>query len=83
MLYPQLGQLIFQKEAERRLGVDQFDIKGFHDVVLNSGPMPLNVLEEVVKEWVDGLVRDGNGSSSKKRKTNRWLKGTHVAGIYY
>ena len=60
-----------RKEAERRLGVDQFDIKGFHDVVLNSGPMPLNVLEEMVKEWVDGLVRDGNGSSSKKRKTSR------------
>lgn len=38
-------------EAEAVLG-DRFDIKGFHDVVLGNGILPLRVLDNVVKEWV-------------------------------
>ena len=37
-------------EAQRRLGAD-FDIKGFHDVVLDSGPVPLPLLAERVGAW--------------------------------
>ncbi len=32
---------------------DKFDCKEFHDVILNSGQMPLETLEIKVKNWVD------------------------------
>ncbi|CCH28088.1 DUF885 domain-containing protein [Actinosynnema sp. NPDC047251] len=49
-----VGRLEIQRvraEAERALG-DRFDIRAFHDVVLGGGPLPLAVLDEVVRTWV-------------------------------
>ena len=37
--------------ARTRLG-DRFDIRDFHAVVLGSGSMPLDVLEDVVEAWI-------------------------------
>ena len=43
--------LELREEAKDQLG-DKFDIKEFHDVILTHGALPLNVLEEMVQEWV-------------------------------
>ncbi len=37
--------------AERSLG-ERFDLRGFHDVILAEGSIPLNLLEQRVHEWV-------------------------------
>ena len=39
-------------EATTQLG-DQFDIRAFHDVVLGSGAIPLDVLEANVRRWIE------------------------------
>jgi uncharacterized protein (DUF885 family) len=37
-------------EAKQTMG-DRFDIKGFHDTVLGSGPVPLRILGDLVRTW--------------------------------
>jgi len=43
--------LELREGAKAQLG-DKFDIKEFHDVILTSGAVPLNLLEKMVDEWV-------------------------------
>jgi uncharacterized protein (DUF885 family) len=38
-------------KAKKELG-DKFDIKDFHDLVLGSGALPLNLLEQEVDAWI-------------------------------
>ncbi|MBT8208044.1 MAG: DUF885 domain-containing protein, partial [Acidimicrobiia bacterium] len=55
-----LGYKLGQREifrlraaAQNRMG-EAFDIKGFHDAVLDSGPVPLSTLERLVNGWATG-----------------------------
>jgi len=47
----QLKILELRKKAETALG-PRFDIKAFHDVVLDSGALPLDMLEHRVDDWI-------------------------------
>lgn len=44
--------LSLREYAKKKLGI-AFDIKKFHDVVLLSGAVPMKVLDENVKAWVE------------------------------
>jgi uncharacterized protein (DUF885 family) len=49
-----LGQLQILKlrdEARQRLGAN-FDIRAFHDEVLGNGPLPLDVMQSEVENWI-------------------------------
>ncbi|HSG80582.1 MAG TPA: DUF885 domain-containing protein [Acidimicrobiia bacterium] len=43
--------LRLRAEARDAMG-DRFDIKGFHDVALTAGPVPLGVLARLVGDWI-------------------------------
>jgi uncharacterized protein (DUF885 family) len=43
-------------EAHAHIG-EAFDLKEFHHVLLRNGPLPLDVLEAQVADWVEGLKR--------------------------
>ena len=43
--------LELRQRAMDQLG-DQFDVKAFHNVVLGSGSMPLEILDQVVQEHI-------------------------------
>ena len=49
-----LGELKIKElrhKAEKNLSMG-FDVRAFHDVVLGSGSVPLNVLEANVDRWI-------------------------------
>jgi uncharacterized protein (DUF885 family) len=60
-----IGQLTIRKlreEARARLGA-KFDIKAFHDEVLNGGAMPLDLLQERVRAWIKAQASGSAGSA--------------------
>ena len=49
-----MGELKIQelrKRAQKLLG-PKFDLKEFHDLILRCGPVPLEVLERLVEDWI-------------------------------
>jgi len=57
-----IGELQFL--AERRRAEDalgrSFDIRAFHDAVLDDGPMPLSILHEQITRWIEATARQHN-----------------------
>ncbi len=47
----QLKILELREKAKQALGA-RFDLRGFHDAVLGSGALPLDVLEQQVDAWI-------------------------------
>lgn len=50
----QLHMLALRARAERALG-EHFDLRAFHDMLLDSGALPLDLLERKVSDWLAGL----------------------------
>jgi uncharacterized protein (DUF885 family) len=44
--------LKLREKAEKELG-SKYDVRAFHDEILNGGALPLDVLEERVSAWID------------------------------
>ncbi len=54
-----VGELQFlaeRRRAEDALGTS-FDIRAFHDAVLDDGPMPLSILHEQISRWIEAAAR--------------------------
>ena len=43
--------LELREKAKAALG-DRFDLKAFHTAVIENGPLPLTVLEQVIDAWI-------------------------------
>ncbi|WP_284619856.1 DUF885 domain-containing protein [Aquabacterium humicola] len=71
-----LGELKIQalrKQAETTLG-ERFDLRRFHNALLDDGPLPLTLLQRRIEEWIAGEsraakndVRSGASSTARAR----------------
>ncbi|MFN2475709.1 MAG: DUF885 family protein [Chthoniobacterales bacterium] len=60
-----MGQLAIRRmrdDAKAKLG-SKFDIKAFHDEILNGGAMPLDLLQERVNAWINAQASKTAASS--------------------
>jgi uncharacterized protein (DUF885 family) len=58
-----IGQLRFielRERARKRLG-SQFDIRAYHEEVLNAGSLPLDLLEQRIDHWIEGICDTKKG----------------------
>ena len=47
----QMKILALRERAQRELGA-KFDLRAFHDAVLDQGPLPLDMLEVKIDAWI-------------------------------
>ena len=52
----QMAIMDLRRKSEAALG-KKFDVRGFRDIVLKSGPVPLDGLEEQVDAWIAAQKR--------------------------
>jgi uncharacterized protein (DUF885 family) len=43
-------RILAAREAARKAQGDRFDVRAFHDLIMESGPLPLGVLERAVAD---------------------------------
>ena len=55
----QLRLIQMRHKAQTRLG-DRFDIRKFHDFVLGSAALPLDILDSRLDEWIASTIRNDN-----------------------
>jgi uncharacterized protein (DUF885 family) len=48
----QIKLLELRQRAQDALG-PKFDIRAFHDQVLNGGPLPLDILDDRISAWIE------------------------------
>lgn len=53
-----------RQKAQAKLGA-RFDIRGFHDIVLGGGQLPLDLLERRVDEWIRESCHAGKAADTK------------------
>ena len=53
-----------RREAERRLG-GSFDIRQFHDRVLENGNVPLPVLKEYIERWLAHATKRSSAGTTR------------------
>jgi uncharacterized protein (DUF885 family) len=58
--------LELRERAQRELG-SKFDLRSFHDAVLDQGPLPLDVLETKINGWIKETKSGGDRVSSLKQ----------------
>ena len=49
--------LEMRENAKKQLG-DKFDLRRFHDVILQDGPIPLKMLDEQVQAWTKEVANE-------------------------
>jgi uncharacterized protein (DUF885 family) len=62
-----IGQIKIRElrtKAETALG-DQFVVSEFHDQILDSGSLPLNILEDKIGRWIETIKKGGSAASSQ------------------
>ena len=65
-----IGQLKIRElrqSAEQRLG-DRFDVRAFHDTVLDEGAVPLDILETRIAKWIQAETLKASGDLRRTRK---------------
>lgn len=48
--------LFLRKLAQQKLG-KAFDIRDFHDQILKDGAMPLDILDQKIRRWIDWKLK--------------------------
>ncbi|XP_033759883.1 uncharacterized protein LOC117342030 isoform X2 [Pecten maximus] len=61
-----------RKKSEKELG-SHFDIKKFHSVILENGPMSLKILETVVDNWIRETQISANSGTTSQRNSGAQL----------
>jgi uncharacterized protein (DUF885 family) len=47
----QMKMLELRERAQRELG-SRYDVRAFHDAILDQGPLPLDILDAKINEWI-------------------------------